>query len=146
MRQTATQPAVESGVSDRLAELEALLAKATPGPWDRTDGDIWVVVAGAMVCCNQPVAGRFGEAECCGQPINEPAQDLIANSSPDTAALIVAAFNALPALLHIARAADTMRRYLVVTIQHPRELQDAVSAYREALANLSSPEGGGNGD
>lgn len=87
-----------------LRELEELLARGTPGPWDRTDGDIWVVTAGAMVCCNQPIANRYGEAECCGQPIAEPAQDLVANTSPDNAALIIAAVNSLPALIEVAKA------------------------------------------
>lgn len=70
-------------MSDRIAELRALLAASTPGPWDADEEGYVRTMIGQ---------DRYTVADCSFR-------------YEEDAALICAAVNALPALLEIAEAA-----------------------------------------
>ena len=74
------------------------ISKATPRPWFRTDGDIWVDTR-EQVCC-----GR-GYQECCGEPDVIGGKELIAQTGSEDAALIVTAVNAYEPMLEALKAA-----------------------------------------
>jgi hypothetical protein len=83
---------------DQLKELEDLLAKATPGEWEREgrDEEDWI-------------AGRRQNAEMGNIVCSQPEMSLSAKRWEANAALIVAMHRALPSLLSTARQAEVMR-------------------------------------
>lgn len=119
-----------------MADLRALLDAATPGPWQRSafvDGPRfdhmdweWKEARQAEERYIVRGAGRIGTPEC--------NQVLVARDTQD-AALIVAAVNALPALLDVVEAA----RAVCASPFHSPEMEPTVvfDTLREALAALS---------
>lgn len=87
-------------------ELRALLEKATPGPWGHTAHE----VEGDSPCGgeNCPFEDDHGEGETHGFVIASCDVDYETDREND-AALIVAAVNALPALLDVCEAASAHR-------------------------------------
>ena len=65
-------------------ELLALAKKATPGPWEATDGVVWIDTR-EQVCCGRSYT------ECCGQYDIKGGQEKIADSGETDAAYIAAA-------------------------------------------------------
>lgn len=103
----------------RTAELRQLLAEATPGPWEtRVVREPYTDPTPALV-----VPSRGG---------HDPWWSLLFSDNADEdAALIVAAVNALPALLDVAKAAQEWRArpgHLGVEI----ELEAALAALEKA--------------
>jgi hypothetical protein len=92
---------------EQIERLEALLAKATPGPWlYRCKSNSWH---------RPPPAGTQYQY---GESIMDPEDDWISLKNDDIE-LIAEAINALPALLQLARA---VQRAPVVTITNvPRQ-------------------------
>jgi hypothetical protein len=123
--------------SEAIARLRELRAKATAGPWERSDSTAWV---GTYDNRGEPVQERLAETD----------------NAADAAA-IVAAMNSLPALLECAsqlekltEAASCIRHWhdamadgsgMVVSAEHVRKLWDATEQARAALQALA--EGGG---
>ena len=101
-----------------LVSLWAALNKATPGPWEARDDDAELLVTdtNGMDICRVDYA---------------PFED----GRHEDAALIVAAVNALPALLDIAQAAQAFLEVNSV-IGGGRQVEPAYQALREALAAL----------
>lgn len=94
----------------RVEELEALLAKATPGEWMLATSCSWrriLTLDGKPVIV--PTAQRSD-----GHPDLECGQEHI------NAELAIAAVNALPALLRLARAVAEAPRGEVVSVERPR--------------------------
>lgn len=82
---------------EELAAIKERLEKATPGPWESTDGDVWIDTR-ECVCC-----GRGSIHGCCGEPDVSGGQELLAQSNPTDADFIAHARTDIPALLsHIA--------------------------------------------
>jgi hypothetical protein len=119
-----------------IEELERLLAAASPRPWRDTaeSGEWWVEGAdGAPVCDSEETWNRQADID-----------------------LMVAAVNALPALLRVAKAADKALGATVIVLpalmpallrmaNAEREAADVVTALEEleaALYNLRSLEAG----
>lgn len=105
-----------------LDELERLHQAATPGPWYSNRAD--------------PAPYEI----CSGNPRTP---DLLIAAAPEygvNADLIVAAVNALPALLAAARAAQALLDQVSSTIDDP-ELDEAREALEAALAALEGAEG-----
>lgn len=105
-----------------LDELERMEKAATPGPWysNRTEPAPYEICSG-----------------------NPRTPDLLAAVVPEygmNADLIVAARNALPALLAVARAAQALLGQVPSTIDDP-ELDEAREALEAALAALEGAEG-----
>jgi len=71
------------------AELRKLAEAATPGPWEATDGVVWIDTR-EQVCCGL-CCGR-GYQECCGEPDVIGGQEKVADANAPDAAFI-AAFN-----------------------------------------------------
>lgn len=65
-------------------ELRKLAEAATPGPWEATDGVVWIDTR-EQVCC-----GR-GYQECCGEPDVIGGQEKVADTNASDAAFIAAA-------------------------------------------------------
>lgn len=65
-------------------DLIALAKKATPGPWEATDGVVWIDTR-EQVCCGRSYT------ECCGQYDIKGGQEKIADSGETDAAYIAAA-------------------------------------------------------
>lgn len=128
--------------------LRALLAEATPGPWKGNDTVIWQdgdPVLDERIAANDPKAGPIIAAE-----------HLIGKFAASTfgprpvrganARLIVAAVNALPALLDIADAAVNWDRdHMPDPVKHPDgdgcadRVEAAVTAYLAALGKEPIP-------
>lgn len=100
------------------AEIEARLAKATPGPWEASaDGLIWHETAMTQDCCGHPRvvcdddgAGNAVPAYevCCGEPIVHGGQESLAQASGDNATFIAHAPDDIRDLL-AALKAETAR-------------------------------------
>lgn len=109
-------------LADTLEKLKALRAKATQGIWNVS-----------------PVHGHNVDIVCSGP-------DIIAEVSPDDAALIVAAINALPAMLEcvealkdtaVQRTMDEMGASEFVLADWEGGFSTVVMNARKALASLS---------
>lgn len=105
-----------------LDELERLDQAATPGPWAANRGSHGVMVLSPLNIIVATCSWGTDEANT-------------ANS-----ALICAARNALPALLRVARAAQTLLDQVPSAIDDP-ELDEAREALETALAALEGAEG-----
>lgn len=112
---------------EELAEIEARANAATPGPWEQTDGNIWIDTR-EMVCCGR---GYYG---CCGDPDILGGQEIFAQSNPTDANFIAHARADIPALLasHKAQAAEIER--LTRERDELRSLSPALYRSRAAAA------------
>lgn len=95
----------------RLAELRELLAKATPGPWDEDDGNIF---SRPLSNERHAIIMRRIQGEDIPHPDGDEPMGYVASTGQvqpnfeNDAALIPAAVNALPALLDVAAAAEKL--------------------------------------
>jgi hypothetical protein len=104
---------------DVLAELEKLIAEATPGPWEIKEN-----IAGYHI-------DGIDRAVCYYEPDGSPrAQSVI---SRNNAAFIAAARNYLPKLLAVARCAD----YFINIPDYAEGMLHKKVALRDALSALS---------
>lgn len=126
-----------------LDALEALLAKATPGPYywfmcECADKDTLMVELTAVVEKTVAVNGYNLHGVGVGEP--EPDADYLAVAhtgcgprSPINAQLIVAAVNALPALIARVRELERERVHAIASARRDAEI-DAALAMRERCA------------
>jgi hypothetical protein len=84
-----------------LDELEALLAKAAPGPWEAREGRVDMAVSNGEPNCSHTYNQRETHR---GVAITDNGEHIAGPYAEADAALIAAARNALPDLLKIARA------------------------------------------
>jgi len=103
---------------DKIKELRELLAKATPGPWSCDDSD--------LSAREIAVIGRM--------EIYSKSSPFCRQKAEDDAALIVAAINALPALLAVAEALPKIDRLL--SMNEDRDSRDACKIISAALTKL----------
>lgn len=123
----------------RLAELRALLAKATPGPWKVADCGYRLPMDGGRACgvvseierptawSSKPVPMDVMTSDArdeCGHPVTKI-----------NASLIVAAVNALPELLDVAEAARKL--HAEWRLERPEEMEAHLSL-GDALEKLST--------
>ena len=126
-----------------LSALESLLAKATPGPYywfmrECADKDALMVELTAVVEKTVAVNGYNLHGVGVGEP--EPDADYLAVAhtgcgprSPINAQLIVAAVNALPALIARVRELERERVHAIASARRDAEI-DAALAMRERCA------------